>query len=85
MVQLIAERSMWMRGRIGNTEVIVLIDSSATSNFINFISPAKVREIGLPITETGGFGVSVGDGQVISGQRKCSGVVLAIQGVEIIE
>lgn len=32
-----------------------------------------------------GFGVSVGNGQVITSSGNCSGVVLAIQGVEITE
>lgn len=82
IVGLTAERSIKMKGKIGGTEVIVLIDSGATSNFI---STELAGAIGLPITETGGFGVSVGNGQIIAGREKCAGVVLAIQGLEIIE
>lgn len=37
------------------------------------------------VTETKCFGVSVGNGQVITGKEKCSGLTLSIQGIEIVE
>lgn len=85
MVGLTVERSMRMKGKIGETEVIVLqkpVTSGATSNFI---SASLVGTMGLHVTETGGFGVSIGNGQIIAGRGKCSGVVLSIQGIEIVE
>lgn len=82
MVGLTTERSMKMKGRIGSKEVIVLIDSGATSNFI---SEKWVHESKLPVTKTRGFGVRVGGGQIIKGKGKCMNVILEIQEVEIIE
>lgn len=82
MVGITAEKSMKMRGRIGEAEVIILIDSGATSNFI---SQRAAKEIKLHITATREFVVLVGDGKVVTSKGKCSGVTVAIQGVEIIE
>lgn len=82
MVGLTVEISMRMRGKITETKVIVLIDSGATNNFI---SEQVVRAIGLPVAESRWFGVSVGNGKIILGQEKFSRVMLAIQGVEIVE
>lgn len=53
MVGLTTEMSMRMKGKIADTNVIVLIDSGATRNFISL---EIVRTIGLPVTETRGFG-----------------------------
>lgn len=82
MAGLTTEKSMRMRGVIGEQEVIVLIDSGATSNFI---SEEVARRCSLTITPKSEFGVVVGNGQVISGQGKCRNVALVIQGMEIVE
>lgn len=58
MVGLTAERSMKMMGHIGGKQVVVLIDSGATRNFI---SERLVQKMGLPVTETKGFGVRLGE------------------------
>lgn len=76
------EKSMKMMGQVGNKRVIVLIDSGATSNFI---SEKLVSELELTVTDTRGFGVRVGGGQVLKGKGKCSGLLLGIQGVEILD
>lgn len=76
------EKSMKMMGRIGNKEVVVLIDSGATSNFI---SERFVSELGLTVSDTRGFGVRVGGGQILKGKGKCAGLLLGIQGVEILD
>lgn len=65
MVGLTAKRSMKMKGRIGNKDVVVLVDSGATRNFI---SEKLVQDVGLAVTETRGFGVCVGNGHVIGGK-----------------
>lgn len=62
MVGLIVERAMKMMRMIWKQQVVVLIDSGATSNFI---SEKLVQGMGLQVTETRGFGVRVGGGQVI--------------------
>lgn len=71
-----------MRGQIAGQEVIVLIDSGATSNFI---AESVAHRCGLQITETRGFLVSIGNGQVvpIPSAGKCSGVELTVQDVQI--
>ncbi|XP_010451702.1 PREDICTED: uncharacterized protein LOC104733865 [Camelina sativa] len=66
MVGLTTEKSMRMLGRIGDQEVIVLINFGATSNFI---SEETANRCSLTITPTRGFVVAVGDGQVITGQN----------------
>nr|BBB05437.1 ORF163 protein [Turritis glabra] len=80
MAGLTTERSMRMRGQIAGQEVIVLIDSGATSNFI---AESVAHRCGLQITETRGFGVSIGNGQVVPSAGKCSGVELTVQDVQI--
>lgn len=71
-----------MKGRSGEREVVILIDSGATTNFISAeLAPA----LGLKVTEMPSFGVRVGNGQVFNGKGKCSGVLLEIQGVKIKE
>lgn len=73
---------MKMWGRIGEKNVVLLIDSGATSNFI---SEKVALELGLPMSSNRGFGVVVGGGQVMQGKGRCSGVQLDIQGVELVE
>lgn len=75
-----AEKSMKIMGKIGDRDVVILIDSGATSNFI---SPGLVRELGLSITSSRGFEVGVGGGEIKQGKEKCSGITVAVQGVEI--
>lgn len=82
MVGITSKKTMKMRGLIGNKEVVVLIDSGATCNFI---AKKLVEELKLPVVETVGFGVAVGNGEVISGSGKCEGVEVEIQGVKIKE
>lgn len=41
-----------------------MIDPGATHNFISL---AVVKELGMNVAETGGFGVSLGNGEAIQG------------------
>lgn len=74
------ERSMKMKGMIGDREVVVLIDSGATRNFI---SQQLVDELGLPVAKHKNFGVKVAGGHIINGKGKCAGLVMTIHGIEI--
>lgn len=74
------EKSMKLRGYIGPANVVVLVDSGATSNFIN---ERLSRAMGWPITQTRGFGVRVGEGRIIRSRGKCVDVPLEIQRIEI--
>ncbi|CAL9218652.1 unnamed protein product, partial [Arabidopsis halleri] len=80
MSDLSRKKSMKLRGYIGRVEVVVLVDSRATCNFIN---ERLVRAMGWPITETRCFGVRVGGGRIIRSRGKCVNVPLEIQGIEI--
>lgn len=73
---------MRMRGQIRGREVIVLIDSCATSNFID---ERLVQEMQWPINDQRGFCVRVGGGQIIRRKGRCTDTLLEIQGVEILE
>lgn len=76
-------RTMKLRGLIGEYEVVVMIDPGATHNFIALNT---VKEAGVPITGTGGFGVSLGNGEAIRGEGMCKNVRLQLDGgVEVIE
>ncbi|XP_023633382.1 uncharacterized protein LOC111829008 [Capsella rubella] len=82
MVGIKAAKSLRLRGKIQEAQVVVLIDSGATCNFIskNFALKNKLK-----VTDTNKFGVCVGNGEIIYSKGKCNGVVLAVQGVEIVD
>lgn len=75
MVGITSKKTMKMRGLIGSREVVILVDSSATCNFI---SKKLVEELKLPVVETVNFGVAVRNGEVILGSEKCEGVEIGI-------
>ena len=77
---LTSNRSFKVVGEVGGTEVLVLIDTGATSNFI---SKVMAKELKLPITKTPKYSVEVGTGQQTSSQGVCKEVVLEVQGVRI--
>ena len=77
VVGLSNPKTMKLRGVIKGNEVVVLIDPGATHNFISL---AKVGELHLPITDAGGFGVSLGNGEAVRGHGLCKGVNLQLAG-----
>ncbi|XP_028552383.1 uncharacterized protein LOC114580110 [Dendrobium catenatum] len=77
---LTAHSTMKMEGRIGSFTVTVLIDSGATHNFI---ACRLVEELGIPMIQGRGVGVSLGTGQKEQCAGRCSGVTLSIQGEDI--
>lgn len=82
MVGLTPKQTMKLIGIIDNTEVVVLIDSGASCKFI---AKKLVDQLGLAVEPTQEFGVSIGNGRVITGSCKCLGVKLDVQGVLIEE
>ncbi|KAI0497361.1 hypothetical protein KFK09_020584 [Dendrobium nobile] len=74
--------TMKVRGEIADREVVVLIDSGATHNFI---STQIVESLGMELVDTGGYGVMMGTGKVEMGRGVCRGVVLKIQGIQVKE
>ncbi|PKU83144.1 hypothetical protein MA16_Dca007802 [Dendrobium catenatum] len=73
---------MKVKGEIADREVVVLIDSGATHNFI---STQVVNQLGVKLVDTGCYGVMMGTGKVEKGQGICKGVVLTIQGIQVRE
>lgn len=78
MVGITSKRNLKVLGQIRNENVVVLINSGASCNFIG---KAVMQALGLPVQSTQEFGVSI----VLQGQGKCSGVEMNIQGVKIEE
>ncbi|XP_024009420.1 uncharacterized protein LOC112084503 [Eutrema salsugineum] len=74
-------RSMRLKGVVAGQELIVFINSGATSNFI---SSEVAKRCGLKVQKTRGFGVSIGDGQIIPSEGKCKRVPLQIQEVNVL-
>lgn len=75
-------QTMRMKGEINRQEVIVMIDSGATNNFI---SVATVNRLQLHKTEDDRYGVIFGNVEKIFGKGKCREVRMTIQGVDIVE
>lgn len=69
-----------IKGKIGKTSVVVLIDSGATHNFI---SPEIVKKARLQSTKGSKFTVMVGTGISVHGSGICKGVELQLQSVMI--
>lgn len=80
MVELTSKRTLRIIGRLGKTEVVVLIDSGASCSFIE---KRLTTKLGLVVVPTDEFGVAIGYGRVIRGQGKCQGLELEIQGVMV--
>lgn len=76
-------KTMKLKGLLGDQEVVVMIDPGATHNFISL---ATVTRAGVKVTESGSFGVSLGNGEPIKGEGICKGVVVQLYGgVEVEE
>ena len=82
VVSLSTPKTMNVRGKIKQQEVIVLINCEATHNFI---FAKLVCELVLPLEGTLGYGVLMGIGAVVKGEGVYRGVILAFQNIEIVE
>lgn len=70
-------KTMKLRGLIGNSEVVVMVDPGATHNFLSL---GLVEFAEIPITGSGSFGVSLGNGDAIKGTSICKSVCLQLDG-----
>ncbi|XP_062093432.1 uncharacterized protein LOC133799409 [Humulus lupulus] len=82
VVRLTSPKTMKLMGSIHGHEVVVLIDSGATHNFITSELASKLA---LPISTTESYGVQMGTGQAIRGEGICRGVPLILQELEILD
>ncbi|WVY89838.1 hypothetical protein V8G54_035352 [Vigna mungo] len=78
---LTTPKTLKLKGRIGSREVLVLIDSGASHNFI---SRSLVGELGMAVKETQPYFVSLGDGQRRKISGCCERVTLEL-GNEVVE
>lgn len=82
VVGLSNPKTMKLRGLLGNNKVVVLIDPGATHNFLSL---EKVAELKIPITGSGGFGISLGNGETIKGSGVCKDVVIQLDGGIVVQ
>ncbi|KAI0520045.1 hypothetical protein KFK09_007510 [Dendrobium nobile] len=74
--------TMKVKGKILGREVVVLIDSGATHNFI---STQVAEELGMEPTETGNYGVMMGTWKIESSIGICKGVEMRLQEIRVVE
>lgn len=75
-------KTMKLKGLIEGNEVVVMIDPGATHNFVSL---DKAKELKLSITESGGFGVALGNGEAIRGNGICKEVLVELDGGVVIQ
>lgn len=75
VIGLSSPKTMKLKGVLGTSEVVVMIDPGATHNFV---SMEKVWELNLMVTESGRFGVVLGNGEAIRGSGVCKEVILQL-------
>lgn len=67
-------------GRIGAQWVTILIDTGSTHNFLD---PAVLKNVKLPLNVEENVKVRVANGEVIPSEGRCSGVKIKIFSVEV--
>lgn len=77
---LTSSKSFKVIGSLEGKEVIILIDTGATNNFL---SKNLAKQLKLPIEETPMFTVEVGNGQKEPSTGVCREVVIEVQGIRI--
>lgn len=63
-------RTLKLLGEVKGKEVMVMIDPKATHNFI---SMDAVEKLGIPVSSTKSFGVSLGMGEAVQGAGRVQG------------
>ena len=77
VIGLSSPKTMKLRGLIGDRTVVVIIVPGATHNFIAL---GVVKELGLAVTDSGSFGVHLGNGEAIREKGVCKNVQLHLDG-----
>ncbi|MCH94240.1 enzymatic polyprotein [Trifolium medium] len=73
-------QTMKIEGRIANVDVLVLIDSGASHNFI---SPQIATALGLDVTPIPVKNIKLGDGHKVVSKGMCAGIMMKLGSVEI--
>ena len=79
-VGISSPRTMKLKGKIQKREVVVLIDSGASHNFI---SQRLASQLGIATQGTTEYGVRMGTGVIVSGKGVCQGVRLTVPGYNV--
>ena len=74
--------TMKVRGKLLGEDVSILIDCSAT---LNFVSEKLVKKLFLPIKETSHYGVILGSGAAVQGKGICEKLEVQLNNWKIIE
>ncbi|KAL0540733.1 hypothetical protein IC582_020746 [Cucumis melo] len=82
VVGLTAPGTFKLRGKLEDREVVVMIDCGATHNFISL---RLVEEMQITIMETTQYGVIMGSGKAVQGKGLCTGVVVGLPGLTVVE
>ncbi|KAF7821859.1 Retrovirus-related Pol polyprotein [Senna tora] len=77
VVGITSGRTMKLMGRVRGKEVVIMIDSGATHNFI---SEELVKRMGLEVEKTKSYRVTLGDGYTVQQQGCCKGLEIEVQG-----
>ena len=74
--------TMKLKGDIRGKEVVVLIDSGATHNFLHL---KTVEEKKIPLEQGTQFGVTIGNGARCKGRRVCRWLELKLKGLIVMD
>lgn len=74
-------RTMKVEGKIGHVDVLVLMDSGASHNFI---SPKITNALGLEITSDPSRRIKLGDGHKVPSLGVCKGIVVKLGPMQIV-
>ncbi|PNX99328.1 retrotransposon-related protein [Trifolium pratense] len=74
-------RTMKVEGKVENVDVLVLIDSGASHNFI---SPQITTALGLPVSPMAAKSIKLGDGHKIVSKGVCEGVKIKLGPMDVV-
>lgn len=73
---------MKVKGKLQDSEIVLLIDSGATHNFI---SEELQHHLKLATNEIAEYSITVGDGHVLKRKQRCRDLQITVQGFKIIQ
>ena len=74
--------TMKVKGKLGTSEVTVLIDCGATHNFLSL---ELIEELKLPLLTIANCGVVMGTRMAFRGKGICKGVIIEMQRLKVVE
>ena len=78
---LTSKGTMKLRGEIEGREVVVLIDSGATHNFVHY---KIIEEMKIPSEADTTFAATIGDGTCCKGRGLCKRLEVKLQGITVV-